>query len=406
MFKLLSNLRVVEGASFIAAPSCALYFSQLGADVIRFDDIRRSLDRNRWPLAKNGSSLYWEGLNKGKKSVAFDLSRPEGREVARQLITAPGPNAGLFVTNFPSKGFLNHQALAERRPDLITLRVMGWSDGRQAVDYTVNSAIGIPMMTGPDSVGDEPVNHVLPAWDLLTGAYGAFCMLAAVQRRSLTQQGGEIRLPLSDVALTTLGNLGQIAEVCAEGKDRERMGNDLFGAFGRDFVTRDHRRIMLVAITPNQWRGLVDALGIGPSVSDYESTHGVDFANEGQRFIHRHALFPLVQKAVGSFDYEPLVALLNAKGVCWGPYRGLHETVQSDLENGTPDGLFTPITHPSGMTYPTPGAASHWISEARDPARPAPVFGGHTEDVLATVLGYSSGQIARLVDEGVILRPS
>jgi 2-methylfumaryl-CoA isomerase len=404
MFKLLSNLRVVEGASFIAAPSCALYFSQLGADVIRFDDIRRSLDRNRWPLAKNGSSLYWEGLNKGKKSVALDLSRPEGREIATQLITAPGQNAGLFVTNFPPKGFLAHRTLAERRPDLITLRVMGWSDGRQAVDYTVNSAIGIPMMTGPDAAGDKPVNHVLPAWDLLTGAYGAFCLLAAVQQRSLTKKGGEIRLPLSDVALTALGNLGQVAEVCAEGKDRERMGNDLFGAFGRDFVTRDGHRLMLVAITPNQWRGLVDALGLGPTVSEYQSTHNVDFADEGQRFIHRDFLFRIVEEAVGSFDYDPLVTLLNTNGVCWGPYRSLHATVQSDLEDRS-DGLFTSVTHPSGMTYPTPGAASHWMSEVREAARPAPKFGGHTEEILATILGYSSRQIAHLVDHGIVLRP-
>ena len=405
MFKLLSNMRVVEGASFIAAPSCALYFSQLGAEVIRFDDIRRSLDRGRWPLAKNGSSLYWEGLNKGKKSVALDLSRPEGREVASQLITAPGPNAGLFVTNFSATGFLGHHFLAERRPDLITLRVMGWEDGRQAVDYTVNSAIGIPMMTGPASAGGEPVNHVLPAWDLLTGAYGAFCMLAAVQQRAITKKGGEIRLPLSDVALTALGNLGQIAEVCAEGKDRERMGNDLFGAFGRDFVTRDGHRIMLVAITSNQWRGLVDALGIASPIKAYEAENTVNFADEGQRFIHRDFLFRIVEEAVRSFAYDPLVALFNDKGVCWGPYRGLHATVQSDLADRS-DGLFSSVTHPSGMTYPTPGAAAHWMSEEREPARSAPTFGGDTEEVLTHVLGYSSRQIAGLVDGGIIMRPT
>ncbi len=404
MFRLLTNLRVIEGASFIAAPSCALYFSQLGAEVIRFDDIRRSLDRNRWPKAKNGSSLYWEGLNKGKKSVALDLSSPEGREVATQLITAPGPNAGLFVTNFPSNGFLAHRFLAERRPDLITLRVMGWSDGRQAVDYTVNGAIGIPMMTGPASLGDEPVNHVLPAWDLLTGAYGAFCMLAALQQRAITQKGGEIQLPLSDVALTALGNLGQIAEVCAEGKDRDRMGNDLFGAFGRDFVTRDKQRIMLVAITPNQWRGLVTALEIGPLVSAYEASHSVDFSDEGQRFIHRDFLFQTVSEAVGKVDYGPLVELLNANGVCWGPYQGLHAAIESGVTQ-RPDGLFASVTHPSGMTYPTPGAAAHWMSEEREAARPAPTFGGNTEEVLTDVLGYSAGQIGRLVDRGIILRP-
>ena len=82
MYPLLRHLRVVEGASFIAGPSCCLHLAQLGAEVIRFDDLARAPDRGRWPLALSGHSLYWEGLNKGKKSVAIDLSRPQGRELA------------------------------------------------------------------------------------------------------------------------------------------------------------------------------------------------------------------------------------------------------------------------------------------------------------------------------------
>src|ERR1700751_4660378 len=120
MFDVLRGMRVIEGASFIAAPSCALHLAQLGADVIRFDMIGGGPDRNRWPVAANGASLYWEGLNKGKKSIAIDLSGPEGRELACELITAPDPSGGLFVTNFPAEGFLAHEALKKRRGDLIT----------------------------------------------------------------------------------------------------------------------------------------------------------------------------------------------------------------------------------------------------------------------------------------------
>ena len=85
-----------------------------------------------------------------------------------RLAAAPGANAGFFVTNYPAAGFLSHERLSARGENLITLRVMGWPDERAAVDYTVNSAIGIPFMTGP--VGEAgPVNHVLPAWDLMAG---------------------------------------------------------------------------------------------------------------------------------------------------------------------------------------------------------------------------------------------
>ena len=129
MYSMLSGLRVVECASFIAAPSCALHLQQLGAKVIRIDPIGGGLDFHRWPVSPEGRSFYWEGLNKGKQSIAIDLSRPEGRTLAVELITAPGRGAGLFVTNFPKDGFLAHHGLRKRRPDLISVRVTGWSDG-------------------------------------------------------------------------------------------------------------------------------------------------------------------------------------------------------------------------------------------------------------------------------------
>src|SRR5579859_5240913 len=121
MYDLLKGLRVVEGSAFVAAPTCGLYLAQMGAEVIRFDTIGGGPDAKRWPVAENGASLYWEGLNKGKKSIALNLSSPEGRELAAAIATAGGDNAGLFVTNYPVEGFLSHERLAARRADLITV---------------------------------------------------------------------------------------------------------------------------------------------------------------------------------------------------------------------------------------------------------------------------------------------
>ena len=188
MYELLKGLRVVEGSAFVAAPTCGLYLAQMGAEVIRFDNIGGGPDFRRWPLADNGRSLYWEGLNKAKKSVALDLARPEGREIAQRLAAAPGESGGLFVTNFPAEGFLSYEALRKLREDLVCVRVMGWADGSQGMDYTINSALGLPLMTGP--VDDpRPVNHVLAAWDLLTGAYCAFALVSALLDRMRTGRG-------------------------------------------------------------------------------------------------------------------------------------------------------------------------------------------------------------------------
>lgn len=402
MYDILKGLRVVEGASFIAGPICCQHLLQLGAEVIRFDMIGGGPDFNRWPIDQTGRSQYWEGLNKGKKSVAINLSTREGRELAVRIATAPGENAGLFVTNYPVEGFLSHEKLAAVRSDMITVRVMGWADGRNGVDYTVNAAAGIPLMTGPVALAaDQPVNHVLPAWDLITGSYAAFALMSAERNRRLTGQGGEVRVPLSDIAATSIANMGQVAEVYAAGRDRPRMGNDLFGAFGRDFVTADGRRIIIVAITGRQWSGLVDTLGIGEAIAALQTELSVSFTEEGHRFLHRDRIFPLVEAAVAGRTLNDLAPVFEAAGVCWSQYRTLLESVKEEPGFVTGNPVFSMQTHPTG-TYPTPGSAATFTGFERKDAATTPRLGEHTDEVLAEVLGLSGLEIGRLHDAGTV----
>src|SRR5690349_2562856 len=122
---LLEGVRVVEGSAFVAAPSGGMTLAQLGADVIRFDQIGGGLDYRRWPLTAEGASLYWAGLNKGKRSLAIDLRSARGRELLTALITAPGPDNGVFLTNFPASGWMSYERLRAERADLIMLNVLG-----------------------------------------------------------------------------------------------------------------------------------------------------------------------------------------------------------------------------------------------------------------------------------------
>ena len=403
MYDLLSGLRVVEASAFVAGPSCALHLAQFGAEVIRIDQIGGGPDFRRWPLSENGgASLYWEGLNKSKKSVALDLSRPEGRELAARIATAPGDNAGLFITNYPAEGFLSYERLSALRADLICIRIMGWPDGRPAVDYTVNAAIGVPWMTGPvDAPG--PVNHVLPAWDLLAGAYAAFSMVSAERARRADGRGREIRIPLSDLAIASLGHLGQIGEVQTTGADRPRMGNDLYGAFGRDFITRDGQSLMVVAITPRQWTGLVSILKLDHEIAALETELGASFAkDEGVRFLHRDRLMPLIEEAIAARTADDLTGAFETKAVCWGRYQTLKQAVGNDPYFSAQNPVLSEIDHPSGERYLAPGAAGTIPSETRQAPRAAPKLGRDTGEVLADVLGLSSGEIARLHDTGLV----
>lgn len=392
---------MVEGSAFVAAPTCGLYLAQMGAEVIRFDAIGGGPDFRRWPLAQNGSSLYWEGLNKGKKSIALNLASPAGREIAQRLATAPGKDAGLFVTNFPVDGFLSYETLRKLREDLICVRVMGWADGAQAMDYTINAALGLPQMTGPADDA-RPVNHVLAAWDLLTGAYCAFGLVSALLARTRSGEGREIRAPLSDIGAATMANLGFTAETMLAGRQRPRMGNDIFGAFGRDFITRDGQTLMLLAITPKQWSKALEALGLTAEVAALEAELGVTFTtDEGVRFTHRARLYPLFERAFAKRTAAELAPAFDAGGVTWGAYQPLEAALDDPrLFKGNP--VFEDIRHPSGLSYPAPGAMATIPQDVRGEVRPAPRLGQHTDEVLAEVLGMSSVEIAKLHDGGVV----
>ena len=402
MYDLLTGMRVVEASAFVAGPSCALHLAQFGADVIRIDQIGGGPDFRRWPLdAESGASLYWEGLNKSKRSVALDLGRPEGRELAVRIATAPGDNAGLFVTNYPVDGFLSFERLSARRGDLVCVRIMGWPDGRPAVDYTVNAAVGVPEMTG-NSDDPRPVNHVLPAWDLLAGAYAAFTLVSAERARRADGLGREIRVPLSDVAIASLGHLGQIGEVRTTGEDRARLGNQLYGAFGRDFVAKDGERLRVVAITLRQWTSLVDILGLKDPVAGLEAELGVRFdRDEGARFQHRDRLNPMIETAIASRTAADLTSAFVAGAVCWSRYRTLKQATDGDPYFSAANPMLATIDHPSGRRYPAAGAAATIPSEVRQPPRPAPALGAHTDEVLSEILGLSAAEIARLRDEGL-----
>jgi 2-methylfumaryl-CoA isomerase len=395
MYPLLTGLSVIEASSFVASPTAGLYLAQMGAEVIRVDQVGGGPDYGRWPKTDEGRSLYWENLNRAKKSVALNLAVPEGRELLQELVH----KTGQFVTNFPVDGFLSHAGLAENNPDLITVRIMGMADGSPALDYTVNSAVGYPDLTGS---GPEPVNHVLPAWDLLTGAYAAFAMMAALHHRSATGQGQEVRIPLSDVAIGTAANLGALAETLYTGANRERLGNTVYGAFGRDFVTRDGVRLMVMAITPRQWAGLVKVLSIAPDIAAIEAERGVTFGgDEGVRFEHRDLLFPLVEARIARWDFTDLKSALDGVGGCYGPYQTMFDAARDPLLVGA-NPIFGRTDNPSGFDYPAAGSFATIPQIERGDPQAAPLLGAHSEEILADRLGLSSKMIGELHARGIV----
>lgn len=398
---ILAGMRVVEVSAFVAAPSAGLALAQMGAEVIRIDDVRGGLDYRRWPVTDDNVSLFWQGLNKHKRSVAIDIRNAEGRELARAIICAQGEDAGILLTNFPPRGWLSYESLRESRDDLIQLTIMGNRHGGSAVDYTVNPAVGVPMFTGPEG-HEGPVNSVVPAWDCITGQMAVSGLLAAERHRRITGEGQHIELALEDVAMATMGSLGFLAE--AElGVERERSGNYLYGAFGRDFVSADGVRFMLVGLTPKQWRGLCSATGLSVEMDHLAKMRGLDFRREGDRYEARREIATLIESWTSTKKISEIEAAFTVEKVCWSRYRSVKDMLSNDSACSEDNPMFVRQAQAEVGEFLMPGTPLAFSKVERDNTAAAPQLGEHTEQVLAELLGLSTGEIGRLHEKNLIL---
>ncbi|MFB6465036.1 CoA transferase [Bradyrhizobium tunisiense] len=401
-YSLLAGIRLVEVSAFIAAPLAGLTLAQLGAQVLRIDLIGGGIDYSRMPSMPQGRSLYWTNLNKGKKSIAIDTRRPEGQELVAALATASGPGGGILLTNIPTT--IPHMRLSALRPDMISCVIEGNFDGSTAVDYTVNAATGYPAMTGGGSL-ERPVNHVLPAWDIACALQASTSLLAAIIARRQTGLGANIRLALSDVAFATMGHLGILAEAELFGRDRPALGNDIYGAFGRDFATADGRRVMIVAISIRQWTSLVAATAMGPKIAAIEAATGLDFRREEDRFAGRDIIAALVKIWCNSLSLAEIASIFEQFNVCWSEYKTVHQLVSSDPRLSSTNPVFERIFTQGVGEHLAAGSAARVDGMKRNQTSPAPLIGADTDWALDEILGLPSQVIGNLHDRGVVAGP-
>ena len=393
----LAGMRVIEMSTFVAAPLGGMTLAQLGADVIRIDPPGGAADIHRWPITHDGTSLYWTGLNKGKRSLCVDVRSPEGQDLVADLVASSGAEGGIVITNAVGNDRLGYEQLRRRRPDLIFLQVQGHQDGRPAVDYTVNAGVGSPMVTGPQGHA-EPVNHVLPAWDIACGLYAAVAILAADRRRRVDGVGSELAIALHDVALAMAGNLGFLAEVQVNGTTRPRIGNHLYGGFARDFVCRDGTRVMVCALTKRHWRDLLEVSAMQEPVAALERSLSADFSVEDDRFEYREVLAGLFSHWFQSNTFATVGAALERTSLLWSKYQTFADLMDGQLDSNA---IVTSVHQPGVGSLLTPGSPIR-VDRAPIGARPAPLLGADTAGVLTSLLHRSEADLVGLASRGVI----
>ena len=377
----------------MAVPLAGMTLAQLGADVIRVDPVGGAADYHRWPVTDAGDSIYWAGLNKGKRSVAIDVRSADGQQLIQRLIA----DSGVLITNVAGRQWHSYETLVELRPDLIHVEVSGRADGGTGVDYTVNAGLGFPLVTGPAGL-DVPVNHVLPAWDVACGLYAALAVTAALRHRDATGRGERVSIPLENVALATAGNLSFLTEVMVNGTPRERIGNSIFGQYGQQFSSADGVSFMVVALTGRHFRDLTELTGTAKAVAALGESLGADFTDEGDRYRHRDALTGLFTAWFTNHTGADVAAALSATSILWERYRTFSDVVTDAKVTDNP--LFTTLDQPRIGEYLAPGLPLS-IDGAYPKAVPAPALGDHTADVLRG-LGLTDDELGSLFESGTV----
>ncbi len=385
MYPILAGMKIIELTAFVAAPLAGLTLHQLGAEIIKIDPEGGGLDHQRWPLSKEGTSLYWTGLNKGKKSVTLNLRSEAGKMQFTEILRHSGEDGGIILTNLAGPEWLSYEVLRKIRPDLIMVSLIGHYDGKTAVDYTVNCAVGMPLITGIPETLKFPINSVMPTWDAVAGLTLATGLLAAERHRRITGEGQFVNLALSDTAYAMVANLGYMAEAQTSSNHRPAIGNHIYGTFGHDLQTRDDRRVMVVALTKRQWQSLLQATNMQDEMAKITEKSGLDLTLEGNRYQMRDEILVPLQQWAQQKELAEIANIFDTENICWGLYQSFQQMAHEDQRASLKNPLFQEIEQEGVGRIKAAGSPLIFSAFKRDKLRSASRIGADTETVLADI---------------------
>jgi crotonobetainyl-CoA:carnitine CoA-transferase CaiB-like acyl-CoA transferase len=351
---LLEGVRVLELARILAGPWAGQLLADLGAEVIKVERPGAGDDTRQWgpPFVVDDSGVardaaYFHACNRGKRSVAIDLSSPAGQAQVRDLAATSDVVIENFKVGDLVRYGLDHASLAAVNPRLITCSITGFGQTgpyahRAGYDFVIQAMGGAMSLTGePD--GDPQKTGVAYA-DLFTGLYATVAILAAINRRDRTGQGAHIDMALLDCQVAVLAN--QALNYLASGVAPVRMGNAHPNlAPYQSFRCADGDIIVAVG-NDAQFRKLCGVLGLENLASDPR------FASNPARVGNRDALTGQLSAAIGAWPRDALASQLETAGVPGGPIKPVDEVfadphvvargMRLTLEGGLP-GLACPI---------------------------------------------------------------
>jgi len=369
----LEGVKVLDLSRVLAGPYATMMLADLGADVLKVEHPERGDDTRHWgPPFAGGESAYFLSVNRNKRSMVVDLKDPEGLEKVKKLAAG----ADVLIENMRrgalEKLGLGYEGLKEVNPGLVYCSITGFGPGedeeRPGYDFLVQARGGIMGITGfPDG---EPTKVGVAIADMVCGLQAAMAVLAALHRRSVTDKGARIEVPLFESQLSWLANRAQ--EYLVSGEETGRMGNAHPSIVPYQTFDASDKKIALAVGNDAQFGNLCKALGREELATDER------FAGNPDRVTNREELVALLQEEFSRKTADEWVEQVQGAGVPVGPVNTLAD-VFSDGHVLSSD-VLQDVEHPvAGMLKML--ASPILVDGERLPIRrPPPTLGQHADD--------------------------
>lgn len=399
----LSHLRVLDLSRVLAGPAAGQILADLGAEVIKIERPGQGDDTRAWgpPWLRDSAgnetseAAYYLGANRGKKSVAINLSSAEGQQLVRDLAAT----SDIVIENFRVGGLarygLDYASLSADHPGLIYCSITGFGQTgpyaeRPGYDAMIQAMGGLMSITGEADGQPQKVGVALA--DVMSGLYAVIGILAALAHRERTGAGQYIDLALLDVQVAALTN--QAMNYLVGERVPQRMGNAHPNIVPYQAFATEDGYLMLAVGNDTQFRRLCELLGQAELAADPR------FATNSARVNHRDLL---VARLAGEFARgrrDDWLARLEAVGVPCGPVNHIDEVFADPQVRHR--GMRTEAEHPLAGRVPLVGSPLKLSATPPIHAVAPPTLGQHTDEVLTQALGLDAAACERLRDAGVI----
>jgi crotonobetainyl-CoA:carnitine CoA-transferase CaiB-like acyl-CoA transferase len=403
----LSHIKVLDLSRVLAAPWTGQNLADLGAEVIKIERPQKGDDSRAfgppWLKDPNGKdtteSAYFLAANRGKKSIAIDLSKSAGQDLVRRLAT----RCDVLLENYKfgdlARYGLGYDDLKTINPRLVYCSVTGFGHTgpyreRPGYDFMIQGMGGLMSVTGErdDLPGGGPQRVGVPIVDIMTGMYATIAVCAALAHRERGGVGQHLDLALLDTQVAFLAN--QAMNYLASGEVPGRLGNAHPNIVPyQTFRTRDGA-IILACGNDNLFSRFCEVAGCQHLAQDPL------FATNGKRVENRAGLVPLLAEILLRRTTHEWVEALEAAGVPNGPINNIQEVFEEPQVVAR--GMQIELDHPLAGKVPLVASPMRFSATPLEFKAPPPTLGQHTDEILHSVLGMSDADIARLRAEGVI----